>query len=341
MGNYKKIEMSGIKDKRILFFAPAFFGYELKIKAKMEEMGAVVDFYDERSVKKAASRALLKISSDIFEYKSKRYYSNIIEKHKNQTYDYIFVVKCDMMTESILQDLHIAFPKAMFCLYLWDSVKNIKGVTDKFKYFDRVLTFDRQDAVKYPVMKFRPLFYADEFRLELNKDNDYKYDISFCGTIHSDRYKIIRKIIDYCRQYKLKYFTFCYLQSKFIYHFYKITKPEFSKTKESDFSFAKMSSRNISDVVKKSRVILDVQHPNQMGLTMRTIEMLGMNKKLITTNPEIKKYDFYNPNNILVVDRKNIQIPHTFFKSKYTALSDDIFEKYSIESWIKDILVNI
>lgn len=332
-----KIENS-MKGKRILFFSPAFFGYENKIKTKMEEMGAIVDFYNERSITKAIDRALLKIFPRIFKRKTKEYYRNILSENRNKNYDYIFIVKCEMVSEDILKEYRTVFQNAIFCLYLWDSVKNIRGITEKFQYFDRVLSFDRKDVQKYSIMKFRPLFYIDNFKKELKTNNSYKYDVSFCGTIHADRYSIIKKVIEICRTKKLSYFTFCYLQSNFIYYFYKLTKREFRKTPISNFSFVKLNSQEISNIVDESRVILDIQHPKQSGLTMRTIEMVGMNKKLITTNAEIKKYDFYNSNNILVIDRSNINIPDGFLTSEYQSLDKDIYRKYSLETWIKDIL---
>lgn len=334
-------DVYSIKGKRILFLAPSFFGYEEKIKNKMEQMGALVDFYDERSVTKAFDRALLKIVPSVFNKKTYRYYNEILEACKNNEYDYIFVIKCDMLTEEILEKFHVVFPNAIFCLYLYDSVKNIKGVNKKFKYFHRILSFDRQDTFKYTEMKFRPLFYIDDFKKEFKTDNKYKYDISFCGTIHSDRFAIIKELKDICKKKKLNFYNFCYLQSKFMYYFYKITKPEFRYARKSDFSFLKASSREISDVVDESRAVLDIQHPKQSGLTMRTIEMIGMNKKLVTTNAEIKEYDFYNPNNILIIDRNNINISDEFLLTKYVLLKTDIYNKYSITAWIEDILYAI
>lgn len=330
-----------IKGKRILFLAPSFFGYENKIKDKMEQMGALVDFYDERSVTKAFDRALLKIAPGIFNKKTSRYYDGILETCKKNEYNYIFVIKCDMLTEKILEKFQVIFPNSVFCLYLYDSVKNIKGVNKKFKYFHRILSFDRQDTFKYTEMKFRPLFYIDDFKKKLRTDNKYKYDISFCGTIHSDRYAIIKEVSNVCNKMKLNFYKFCYLQSKFMYYFYKITKREFQYAKRRDFSFVKTSSQEISNVVDESRVVLDIQHPKQTGLTMRTIEMVGMNKKLITTNAEIKEYDFYDPNNILVIDRKNINISEEFLLTKYVSLDADVYDKYSITTWIEDILYAI
>ncbi len=329
--------ITDINDKRILFFSPAFFRYENMVADKMREMGAEVDMYDVRSVTSAMDRALLKISPAIFKRRSQKYYENIIEENKNKDYDYILIVKCDMTPVSILERFRTVFPKAKLCLNLWDSVENIPGVTEKFKYFDSLHSFDLNDCEKYPVLKFRPLFFGDQFRKEEHK-GDYKYDISFCGTVDSDRYAVIRQIQKIAEEKNLKCFWFLYLQSKFIYIFYKATKKEFRGVEESTFSFDKMPSTEIAKVVDESRIILDVQHPKQTGLTMRTIEMIGMNKKLITTNESIKKYDFYNPVNVAVVDRKNVTIPEGFIDSVYIPLQNEIYEKYSLRSWILDVL---
>lgn len=326
-----------ISGKKILFFVPAFFGYENKIVKKMEDMGASVDMYDVRSVTSAKDRALLKISPKIFATKSQEYYEKIIEDNKGKDYDYILVVKCDMTPESVLIRFRKEYPNAKLCLYLWDSIDNIPGVLDKFKYFDTLHSFDMEDCRKHPVLKFRPLFYADEFRKELSQE-EKKYDVSFAGTIHSDRYAVIKEVRKIVAEKGLSSYWFCYLQSKFIYYFYKATKKEFADTKITDFDLEKKGSEQIASIVDQSKIVLDIQHPKQTGLTMRTIEMVGMNKKLITTNASIKNYDFYNPNNISVVDRKNVRIDDSFLQSQYEPLNDALYEKYSLQSWVLEVL---
>lgn len=335
-------DIKDLKGKRILFLAPVFFGYELKIKLKMEEMGAIVDFYDVRSVTSAKARALLKISPNIFINKTNMYYEEILRNNKDKNYDYVFIIKCDMITSKILEQMKSTFKSAKFCLYLWDSVNNIPGIKSKFKYFDKILSFDRSDASKYNEIVFRPLFYLDEYRKIEDNDNsiENEIDLSFLGTIHSDRYAIINKIEKFCGENNLNIFTFKYLQSKYIYYFYKIIKKEFRNTKLSDFSFEKMNAIDILNIVSKSRVILDIEHPKQTGLTIRTIEMIGMKKKLITTNKDIINYDFYNSQNIAVIKRDNIKLPIKFFESEYKNLDKDVYDKYSIQNWIRDVLIN-
>lgn len=326
-----------IAGKKILFFAPAFFSYENKIASKMETMGAIVDIYDVRSITSARDRALLKISPDFFKKQSISYYEEILEKNKEKDYDYILIVKCDMTPVDILKKFRLVFPNAKLCLYLWDSVKNISGVLDKFQYFDTLHSFDLSDCKQYTQLKFRPLFYTDEFHKDC-KAKEYKYDISFTGTIHSDRYDVIKQVRKIAEDKNLRCFWFCYLQSKFIYYFYKVTKREFRRTQMCDFNFEKMGSKDIAYVVDGSKAVLDIQHPKQTGLTMRTIEMVGMNKKLITTNASIKEYDFYDPSNICIINRNNVELDYKFLYSHYKPLNEDVYRYYSLSSWILEVL---
>jgi hypothetical protein len=87
-----------------------------------------------------------------------------------------------------------------------------------------------------------------------------------------------------------------------------------------------------------SRCVIDIENKGQHGLTMRTIELLGLKRKLITTNKDIVNYDFYNENNILIIDRKNPVIDESFFEKPYVMLSDEMYEKYSLKSWIMEVL---
>lgn len=326
-----------LSDKRVLFIAPAFFGYEQKIVEKMTELGAKVDFFDERSIKSSFAKAILKINPQIFHRRTMVYYNSIIENIVNINYDFVFVIKCEMMPIEIIEKLKVNFTKATFCLYLYDSICNIKGIEKKLYYFDRVLSFDREDTIRNSKLIFKPLFFIDEYMKPFKIQEEYEYDVSFVGTIHSDRYKVIKRIKDIAAEKHIKYFFYCYLQSKFIYYFYKIYKKEFIGAKIIDFEFNKIQSSRIAEIIDKTRVVLDVQHPKQSGLTMRTIEMIGMHKKLITTNQSIKEYDFYNEANIAVIDRNNVKIPEGFLKKPNLKIEENIYFKYSLQNWLIDV----
>lgn len=324
--------------KKILFFCPAFFGYELKIRDKMIDLGADVSYYNERPIEKNYQKALLKINPNILSRQTEDYFFNILNEVKNIAFDYVFFLKCEMPTEHILEAYRLAFPKSIFTLYMWDSLSNVVDIRKKLPYFDKVYSFDLADSKSHKDIFFRPLFFADDFKRTFDSKVTYRYDVSFLGTIHSDRYKIIKQVQAFLEANRKSYYFFNFLQSRFMYSFYCLTKAEFRGTKASDFDFIKLSSSDIAEIVDESKAVLDIQHPKQTGLTMRTIEMIGMNKKIITTNAAIKEYDFYNPTNICVIGRDDITIDPEFFETTYEPLSTEIYDKYSLRQWVLDVL---
>lgn len=329
--------MKVLDKKKILFLSPLFFNYENVIKRKMEDMGAKVIFYNERAVTSAFDRALLKFCPCLFKNKSEKYYQMIIEENKDVVFDYIFVVKCDMLSKRIIEEFRKNFSNAKLCLYLWDSVENVPGVEKKIGLFDFASSFDRYDCKKYKLLNFRPLFYADNFYKDKIADN-FKYDVCFCGTIHSDRYRILSIIKKDCDKLGLSFVNFYYLQSKFMFYVFKVIDLNFRKAQFKEFSFVKKALEEIEELENESKVIVDIQHPKQTGLTMRTIEMIGLKKKFITTNSDIVNYDFYDSNNIMVINREKPVIRKGFIESAYSVKSQEIYQKYSLERWVLDVL---
>ena len=91
------------------------------------------------------------------------------------------------------------------------------------------------------------------------------------------------------------------------------------------------------EVMASSKCVPDAPQEGQTGLTIRTIECLGAKRKLITTNPEIVHYDFYDPKNIWVYeDGKALE--KDFFVAPYKELPEEIYQKYSIRSWLMTML---
>lgn len=329
-----------LKGKNILFCSPAFFNYEKEIVNKMRTLGATVDYYDERSINKPIDRALLKINPSFFNVRTNKYYNNIINDNLKKDYDYILIVRADMITVRILQKLKACFPKAKLNLYLWDSLKNVVGIKSKLKYFDKIFSFDRVDVEHHKELIFRPLFFSDKYIGKKNKQNlnKFRYKLCFIGTIHSDRYGLIKKISNQILTTDNDLFTYMFLQSDWIYFIHKLFKKDFKHSKRDEFKTKPLSIDNVSRIESESEIILDIQHPKQSGLTMRTIEMLGMQKKIITTNKEVMKYDFFNPNNICVVDRNNPSVDNKFLKINYVSTPENIYNNYSLETWLDEVL---
>ena len=114
----------------------------------------------------------------------------------------------------------------------------------------------------------------------------------------------------------IRLFTFYFSPSKILFKFKKITTKEFKLFDENKIAYNCLGHQEIINIYAKAKVVLDINHPGQKGLTMRTFESLGAGRKLITTNPEIRKYPFYNQDNICVIDRKNFVLNTNFFKTE-------------------------
>ena len=76
---------------------------------------------------------------------------------------------------------------------------------------------------------------------------------------------------------------------------------------------------------------------NQYGLSFRIFEAMALEKKIITDNEKIKNYDFYNSNNILVLNKDFSNITKDFFETPYQPLPEKIYEKYTLEKWVERV----
>ncbi|MEG0988585.1 MAG: capsular biosynthesis protein CpsH [Clostridium sp.] len=324
-------------NKKILFISPEFFGIDKIIMHVLEEKGASVSWLNERSVTSAFCRALNAVNPYFFYYQSNRYYRKSIEK-LNETFDIVFVIKGDMVTKETISFFKRKNPNAKIILYLYDPVRYIKGILPKISLYDKVISFEPDDCEKYG-FEFRPLFC--DFKKDSNKKNavQKKYNICFYGTMYGDRFDIVQQAKVFCEKNNIKFYSFCFLRGKFMALYYWIKSKAFRKLGVDAISFTPKNSDEISDIISSSDIILDTNDVYQGGLTLRTLETLVSGKKMITTNSNIEKYDFYNPKNIYVIDRKKIFIPQDFLKTEYEPVDPAILERYTAEGWVHDVFI--
>lgn len=326
------------KGKKVLLFSPQFFGYGEAIAEKIRSFGAEVDYYDERPGNDFMTKALIRIDKSLLNRKIHKYYKEIIESLQKDHYDFVLFLNLEAISEKDLLKLKKSHSNATFIMYMWDSIKNKKHTASLLPHFDFKHTFDKDDSENgaYDSFNFRPLFFLDEYR-DLRKDVPKEVDLLFVGTVHSDRYQLLMKIRDLCEEMSKKTDFFMFFQSKKLFYARKASDKSFSGAKMDDFSFDSMSKETLIKKLERTKVVLDIQHPGQTGLTMRTIEMIGAERKIATTNSRIKDYDFYNPNNILCLDRDNIKLNAAFFETEYEALDVSVYHSYSVEGWLEDV----
>jgi len=331
--------MQHLNGKKILLFVPNGKGiYGSAISQELLRRGASVDIYDERPSTSTLSKVLLRIAKPQVSRLFFKYIDGIVFLNKGKEYDYILVVRGEGFDEKSMQLLKKNFPSARFILYLWDSLKNT-NTKNIFEFFDKVLSFDKQDSQNNPGLIHRPLFFCPPYRV-ISKIVPNRYDVMFLGKVHSDRYSFIKQLEKKIIEQGRSTFFYFYFSSKFLFYQKRLTDASFRKTSIKDFEFKMLSANEVAEYMANTKCSLDIQHPLQTGLTMRTIEVLGAKRKLITTNEIIKSYDFYNENNICIVDRKNPVIDPAFIDSPYQEIDNDLYEYYSLEGWVDSIFEN-
>lgn len=324
--------IQNLKGKTILFFCPRFFCYESEIQNSLERLGAKVIWFDDRPSNNFYSKAVIRVNKNFLKRKISAYYAEILSNVREYDFDYLFFVNPEAISVDSLCKLQHTFPKAKSVLYMWDSFKNRKQNLQLLPLFDYKYTFDPEDA-KSLGLSFRPLFFTKAY--EGNSGLAVKYDLLFIGTAHSDRYTFVKKIAEFARLKKNK--LYFYLSSKLLFLYKTIFDRSFKSVKLKDISFHSLGHQEIASLMRESAVILDINHPNQIGLTMRTFETLGSHRKLITTNKDILNYDFYHKSNVMVIDRENPHLDSLFFEIPFQDVDEEILFKYSIDGWAKEI----
>lgn len=337
---FKIVEIDKMENRRVVFFVPSFMGYEKSIDEALKQNFSDVKLFDQRSVQTGFGKALSKKFPRLLRKRNVGYYKSKVDSISFIPTD-VVVIQGDMIEHETVQYMRKLWPEVKIRLYMWDNLQNLKGVEKKISWFDSVSSFDPGDVETNDLIKFRPLFFSQDYAnyaASNARANEVKYDASFIGTIHSDRNRVVFDIFQ-SLDHDATIFDYRYLQTRWIYFVYKMLKRDFKGSKFSDFKYQTLSAEAIADVVDQSNVVIDINHPKQRGLTIRTFELLAMNKKMITTNAEVKRYDFYNPANIHVIQRdKDIVVPKLFLQSEYVKIDEKIVNKYSITSWLFDIL---
>jgi putative lipopolysaccharide biosynthesis protein len=315
--------------KRVLFIGIGFYDYDLIIQQAIEKLGFEVDYFCEtpKTITYTISNHL-KIRSISNRIKSK--HSILIATKCKENYDFIFVIKGDVITPESLEIIRQKNKTAKTILYLWDSIKRMSNYKKIESYFDTIYSFDRVDSLNDNKLKFKPLFYRSEYKRDEN-NHSFLFDLFFIGWAHSDRATLLQKIASILEEQKLKVKFFIFV-GKMSYYISKSIRTVGSMTIRKP-----ISPKAVVKYSTHSRAVLDLAHPLQTGLTMRTIEVLfGINRKLITTNKDIANYSFYNENNILIINRENLEIPKSFFEKDFIPYPKEIIDSFFIENWVKD-----
>ena len=146
--------------------------------------------------------------------------------------------------------------------------------------FDRVMTFDPDDAQKYNM----ELCYTPYSKLSLDASSD-EYDLYFCGTNGGRMYGLYNIWLSSRKNNTNVKYDLVSCQ-EFI--------PFFEKDVNICFHKETIEYPLLLKEIQKTSCILDITQSNQSGFTLRPYEAVVYNKKLLTNNKRIYEFPFYD-----------------------------------------------
>lgn len=217
------------------------------------------------------------------------------------------IIHASVLTRHLPKYIHRKYPSMRIIMWYWNHI-NSKMVPDKKnEEWVEYWSFDRGDCAKYNI-KYNIQYY--EPSIELGTKYDIESDIFFIGHDHGRLNKI--------------------LQVKKIAEEQGLT---------CDIRISKTSGgwsipyTDIEETIQKTRAILEIMQTGQEGLTLRAMESLFYEKKLITDNKTIKKEPFYCKNNIFVLGEDSDADLLEFVRSPYDVRVSKYKKQYDLDAW--------
>lgn len=234
--------------------------------------------------------------------------------------DHILVVNPFQFKEHIIQLLNTKTNN--FIAYNYDSLARIPFPLNFRKYFKKIYSFDLKDIENNNnFLLLTNFIYLDK---KINKNPKNKAFMILSES--EEREKILYKIAEIFNKKGIENYEFILVNP--------IIK---NKIKNVLLTTKRFDLKTIEEKMNNAEILIDLLRKDQTGLSFRVFEAMALHKKIITNNKTIKNYDFYNPNNILIIDENLTDIPDNFLNATYEDIPEEIYLKYTLPNFTKKI----
>lgn len=321
------LDVSEPRRGRILFIGIDFYAYTGYIRDAFSRLGFESDWFPIEDAS-FLSKTFKKLFPDAYRKRLDRYHRDIINKTALIEYDFVVFIQCHHVSIEDMQLLRRTHPEAKFILYNWDSV-----TTHDFRpwipYFDRVATFDPVDADSTG-SDYLPLFAARAY-FDVDDSREKEFDLYFVGAIVTmNRFNALAKLYDYCCANDIRV------------HFHLRCSPPirlmlwWNRRYLPGLTLKSIGFSDIIDLIERSRGVFDFANHKQTGYTMRFIENMCADKKVITENGRVLHEDFYSEDRFLVIRDLDFSGMKAFLDRPVSSQFDK--ERFSIDSWARELL---
>lgn len=226
------------------------------------------------------------------------------------------IVHMSYLTLRLCEYINKCNPNAKVIAWWWNRIiDSEKPSLQKGKY--EAWSFDIHDCERYN-LKFNHQYYFKSFIIPNQKK---EWDIYFCGS-DSGRGDEIVRLYNAFKEMGLN------AKIQVVFPKSSAVPPEIV----SEYVDYKEIRQNIS----KSDAVLEIVREGQSGPTLRMMEAMYFQKKLITNNAAVKDEDFYNEDRIFLYTERPLSELKGFLSSNFVPYEDELLDKYDVKQWIQN-----
>lgn len=336
--------------KKVLFVTTTYLDLYKDVVTELERKGFSVEYVPDIAIPGDPFDVLrwrhVRYTKNGFLAKLKLQWQTFEAEHDSLFYDYLFVIDGKNVHPYLFEILRKSNPNIKCVNYLFDRTHNVYHFERNFKYYDRVITFDRADSQRYGI-EFFPLYWVQSEAVPTEK-----YDIFGFGAADDIRYNVFRRIRAIAEKQGYNYFLKLLgrpiTKGVFAYRLRcavkKLIGREYIPVKETYSDFFTTSTfkpEEFRSLTMGANVVVDTNHPYQDGLTARFMWALGAGCKIITTNASACNYGFYSDSQILVLNKSTNDDRIISFIESPAHVSDETnveIDRYRIDNWLDFIL---
>lgn len=282
--------------------------------------------FEERVIN-AISKTFLK--RNLKKGKRKQYVLDSLEKLGHQ--DQILVLNPDTFDLPTLKKIRESTD--VMTTYLYDNLDRVPVECEKLNLFNTIFSFDDSDIEKYGFMKLTNYIYLPFTPKEVQNP---EMDLFYITSYDNRRVALIKRLAKKLMEMGMK-FQIMIIGKKSWKHQLKNVLVKIPENVFLVFSLKKISHEQLPQYYMNAKILLDLMREGQYGLSFRVFEAMALEKKIITDNESIKNYDFYNPNNILVLNEDISNINASFFETPYEKVPEDIYNAYTLDHWVTKV----
>jgi len=261
------------------------------------------------------------------------YITDYIISHKyinDEIYDLTLIVKGRGISIPLMKKLKQASPKIVG--YTFDSFQFNRAPLNWLNLANHYYTFDYRDGEHHSL----PIVELFSSLPENQERKSFEYEISAILRNHSNRLRYINRVFTnlpvenkYIYIFEQNLFTFIrnFIRNPFLYILY--FKYIFFKA---------LPYAEYARIMRKSNFTVDFAHPTQSGITIRCFEALSSQTKIITNNPFVSRYRYFDQNNTIVFTNSSDPIA---LNEQYKKIRNYMPDKHhrTVTNVINDLLV--